>query len=205
MRREEWNRRYLERDPHSSAEPHVHLAEAASGLEPGRALDLACGSGRNAVWLAQQGWGVTGVDYSDAAIEQAAMLAERSGVAVTWVIADLLEYEPAEQASDLVLLFFLQLPAHERDTVIRKAARAVAPDGTFLLAAHDRRNLAEGHHGPRDPDVLYSTEDVLPQLDGLEVMRSELVHRTIEADDGPGVMVDALVQARRTQAANSES
>ena len=94
-------------------------------------------------------------------------------------------------------VFFLHLPPPQRDRVVERAARAVAPGGTFLLAAHDRRNHTEGHHGPKDPAVLYSVEDVVPHLGALEVIRAERVYRRIETDDGPAVMVDAIVRAQR--------
>ncbi len=195
-----WDRRYSEREPDLVATPHVHLAEAAERLPPGRALDLACGAGRNAVWLAERGWAVTAVDFSPVAIASARALAARSGVGVAWTVADLLDFEPAPRAYDLVLVFFLHLPPAERDAVLRKAVAAVAPGGTFLLAAHDRRNLAEGHHGPRDPEVLYGAEDVVPLLDGLEVARAERVYRPIETPEGRAVMVDAVVRATRPRA-----
>jgi SAM-dependent methyltransferase len=195
-----WDRRYAEREPDLVATPHVHLAEAAERLPPGRALDLACGAGRNAVWLAERGWAVTAVDFSPVAIASARALAARSGVGVAWTVADLLDFEPAPRAYDLVLVFFLHLPPAERDAVLRKAVAAVAPGGTFLLAAHDRRNLAEGHHGPRDPEVLYGAEDVVPLLDGLEVARAERVYRPIETPEGRAVMVDAVVRATRPRA-----
>ncbi len=197
MTREHWNEHYAGREPPEAAEPHARLEPEAAMLRPGRALDLACGFGHNAVWLAGRGWTVTGVDFSDVAIEAARELARSGDVEVDWVVADLLAYLPEQRAFDLVLLFFLQLPQPERDTVIERAAAAVAPGGTFLLAAHDRRNLAEGWKGPRDPAVLYSAGDVVPLLAGFEIERAETIVRPIETPEGARTMVDALVRARR--------
>lgn len=199
MKRNQWNEHYTERDPPATADPHARLEPELASLAPGRALDLACGFGRNAVWLAGHGWEVTSVDFSDVAIAAAQRLAGTVGVQVDWVVADLLEYVPEQRAFDLVLLFFLHLPPVERDAVIDRAAAAVAPGGTFLLAAHDRRNHVEGHHGPKDPAVLYSAEDVVPRLDGFEIERAERITRAIDTPEGERAMVDALVRARRLE------
>ena len=71
-----------------------------------------------------------------------------------WVAADLLDYTPEPRAFDLVLVFYLQVPAAERGPIVRAAAGAVAPGGVFLLVGHDRSNLEHGHGGPQDPAVL---------------------------------------------------
>ncbi len=197
MQREQWNEHYAERDPPATAAAHARLEPEVASLAPGRALDLACGFGHNAVWLARQGWTVTAVDFSEVALEGARELARSCSVEVDWVAADLLDYVPERAAFDLVLLFFLHVPPAERDKVIARAGAAVAPGGTFLLAAHDRLNHAEGYRGPKDPTVLYSAEDVVPLLAGFEIERAERIRRPIETPEGERLMVDALVRARR--------
>ena len=146
MRREDWNRRYAETELVWSAGPNRFLAAEVADLPPGRALDLACGEGRNAIWLAERGWQVTAVDFSDVAVEKGR---RRERARSTSRVADLLEYEPDEAAYDLVIVFYLQLPAAELATVLGRAARALAPGGTFLLVGHDLRNLAGR---PRRPE-----------------------------------------------------
>lgn len=200
MDREEWNRRYGERELLWTARPNRFLVAEVDGLEPGTALDLACGEGRNAVWLAERGWRVTGVDFSEVAIEKARALADGRGVAPEWVVADLTGYRPEPLAFDLVVLFYLQVPEVERRPIVRAAAEAVAPGGTFLLVAHDRRNLDGGHGGPQDPEVLCTPEEVaddLAAVAGVVVERAELVRRPVEAPEGERVALDALVRARR--------
>ena len=156
MDAEAWDRRYEGTELLWSAQPNRFLVAEAQALPPGRALDLACGEGRNAVWLAELGWKVTGVDFSPVAIGKAGQLAAARGVAGEFEVADLLAYEPAGQAFDLVIVFYLQVLAAVRNAILRRAAAAVAPGGTFLLVAHGRSNLEEGYGGPRDPDVLYT-------------------------------------------------
>ena len=193
----DWDRRYEGTELLWSAQPNRFLVAEAQGLAPGRALDLACGEGRNAIWLAELGWDVTGVDFSAVAVGKAEQLAAARGVAGEFEVADLLTYQPAEQAFDLVIVFYLQVITAELGLVLRRAAAAVAPGGTFLLVAHDRSNLEEGYGGPHDPNVLYTAEDVVAGLDGLEVERAEPVLRPVETPDGERVAIDALVRARR--------
>ncbi len=195
MDREEWNRRYGGREFLWATEPNRFLVTEAAGLEPGRALDLACGEGRNAVWLAARGWRVTGVDFSDVALDKARQLADTRGVEAEWVAADLLEYQPESRAFDLVIVFYLQVPAAERRTILRAAVEAVAPDGTFLLVAHDRTNLEHGHGGPQEPTVLYTAEDVVADLDGLQIERAERIERPVQTPEGERVALDVLVRA----------
>ncbi len=193
MKRDDWNRRYAARELIWTGDPNRRFVAETAGMPPGRALDLACGEGRNAVWLAERGWEVTGVDFAEVALEKARGLAAARGVEATWVHADLLEYDAPGEAFDLVAILYLQLPADERGRVHRAAAAAVAPGGTLLVVAHDRSNLEHGHGGPQDPRVLATPEEVAGDLDGLEVERAGVVERR----DGDLVALDLLVRARR--------
>jgi SAM-dependent methyltransferase len=195
VRRDDWNRKYTEKDLLWSWNPNRFLVVEAGGLTPGRALDLACGEGRNAIWLAERGWHVTAVDFSEVAIAKARERAARDGVEVDLVCLDLLEYEPEPRAYDLVLVLYLQLAAEERRIVLSRAADALAPGGTFLLVGHDLLNLTEGAGGPSDPDVLYTPDDIVAALPGLAIEKAERVFRDIEDADRPAI--DALVRARR--------
>ncbi len=200
MHRTDWDRRYTGSELLWSAEPNRFLVAETAELPPGRVLDLACGEGRNGVWLAERGFELTGVDFSAVGIEKARRLAAARGVEAEWVVADLQEYRPEPSAYDLVLLFYLQVPAGQRRTVVRAAAGALAPGGTLLLVAHDRTNLEEGHGGPREPEVLYTADDVVADLEGcgLELERAERVERPVQTPDGERVALDVLVRARRT-------
>lgn len=195
MQPEDWDRRYAEKGLLWSATPNRFLVAETSGLAPGRALDLACGEGRNALWLAARGWQVLGVDFSSVAIAKARERAAAEGLDVDFVCEDLLAYEPEREASDLVLVLYLQLPAEERSSVLARAAGALAPGGTFLLVGHDSTNLTQGVGGPSDPRVLFSPDDIVRDLPGLEIEKAERVLREVEDADRPAV--DALVRARR--------
>ena len=195
--REDWNERYAQKELVWTAEPNRRFAAEVDGLEPGRALDLACGEGRNAVWLAERGWRVTGVDFSDVALAKAAELAASRGVEADWVVADILDYRPEPRAFDLVAVLYLQLPRDELLHAMRTAAAAVAPGGTVLVLGHDTTNLPHGHGGPKDASVLFTAEDVLPALGDLIVERAQAVERTVALADGEAVAIDAFVRAHR--------
>jgi 2-polyprenyl-3-methyl-5-hydroxy-6-metoxy-1,4-benzoquinol methylase len=194
VEREDWNRRHGESGQLFGVDPNRFLVAEVDGLAPGRALDLACGAGRNAVWLAEQGWQVTGVDFSDVAIDNARRVAGDRGVAVEWLVADLGEWEPAAHAFDLVVVLYLHLPAEERGPIMRRAAAALAGGGTILVVGHHSANIAEGTGGPQDARVLFTAEDIAADLEGLDVEKAERVLRPVE---GERDAVDALVRARR--------
>jgi 2-polyprenyl-3-methyl-5-hydroxy-6-metoxy-1,4-benzoquinol methylase len=105
----EWNRRYAGSDLVWSAEPNRFLPPEVAGLTAARAIDLACGEGRNAIWLARHGWHVVAVDFAEAAVQKAQRLASDAGVVVHLVLADVTTYEPPG-TFDLVIVFYLQLP-----------------------------------------------------------------------------------------------
>ena len=153
------------------------------------------------MWLAENGWRVTGIDFSDVALAKAAELAASRGVEVEWVLGDVVEYEPEARGFDLVAVLYLQLPSDELARAVRSAARAVAPGGTLLVLGHDSTNLIDGYGGPRDPAVLFTPEDVVAELDDLVVERAEKVRRTVALEDGEAVAIDAFVRAVRLSAA----
>ena len=197
MRAADWDRRWAERLVDGIREPNRFLVDATATLAPGRALDLACGAGRNAVWLAEHGWRVTGVDFSPVALAAARGLAAEHDVALELVEADVVQWMPPPGAFDLVCVMYLQLPAAERRAVLQRAGSALAPGGTLLVVAHDASNLDEGYAGPSNPAVLFTAEDVVADLPALEIEQAERVCRPVETDEGERTAIDALVRARR--------
>ncbi|HSN54086.1 MAG TPA: class I SAM-dependent methyltransferase [Candidatus Sulfomarinibacteraceae bacterium] len=196
MNREDWNRRYREKELVWSAEPNRFLVEEVADLAPGRALDLGAGEGRNAIWLAERGWRVTAVDFSDVALEKARRIAAEREVGMETVHADLTEYRPEPASFDLVLLLYLHLPPPEMAGVVDRAARAVASGGTFLLIGHDRTNLERGHGGPRDPELLYDAEEIAGLLTGFEIEAAGTRRRPVATEQGTVSAIDCLLRAR---------
>ncbi|HEV3348592.1 MAG TPA: class I SAM-dependent methyltransferase [Methylomirabilota bacterium] len=194
--RERWNRRWAGERANAATTPSAFLIAETETLPPGRALDLACGAGRNAVWLARRGWRVTGVDFSDVALQAARGLAASAGVDVEWIEADAATWPAESRAYDLVAVMYLQLPAAERRAALARAAAAVRPGGTLLVVGHDLLNLTEGVGGPTQADVLFTPDDVAAEIGGLVVEKSERVRRAVEGAGRDAI--DALVRARRT-------
>jgi len=201
--RNDWNARYAAADLVWGAEPNRFVAAELAEREPdGKALDLACGEGRNAIWLAERGWDVTAVDFSDVAIERARELAERRGVAVDWICADLTTLELPPARFQLVLIAYLQLPAPQLRQVLALAAGAMAPAGELMMIGHALANLAEGVGGPQDPACLWTSEAFAAALSGLgaTVDRCDQVRRPVGTGDGAREAIDLLVRAHRPAA-----
>jgi ubiquinone/menaquinone biosynthesis C-methylase UbiE len=197
MDAEGWDARYSTTELIWTAEPNRFLVAEVADLPPGRALDLACGEGRNAVWLATLGWQATGVDFSAVGLGKGRALADRNGVEVEFVHADVTTWTPPGGAFDLVAILYLQVPAADREAVLGRATGALAPGGTLVVIGHDRTNLTEGYGGPQDPAVLYGPEDITPLLGGLEVDKAERVHRPVDTPDGTKVAIDVVVRAHQ--------
>jgi len=196
--RQQWDDRYASTDLVWTAEPNVFVVRELAGLQPGRALDLGAGEGRNAIWLAEHGWQVTAVDFSGVALAKAARLAAGRGVTgITWVTADLRGYQPPPGSFDLVLLAYIHLPPAESDALLHAAATALAPGGTLLVIGHDRDNIAHGYGGPQEPTVLYQAAEVVAALPGLIIVQAGQERRPVPADDGERTAIDTLVRAQR--------
>jgi ubiquinone/menaquinone biosynthesis C-methylase UbiE len=194
-----WDERYAGSELVWGSGPNTFVAAELEGLAPGRALDVACGEGRNAIWLATRGWHATGVDFSATGIARARQLAAEAGVGegTEFVVGDVVTGPLPPGPFDAVVVAYLQLPAEQRRAALRLAAQALAAGGVLLVVAHDSSNLTEGVGGPQDERVLYTAEDVvadLADLPDLVVERAERVERPV----GDRVALDALVRLRAT-------
>lgn len=185
---EEWDARYADRARGWPTGPSSTVVSALDGLEPGRATDLAAGTGRHARWLAERGWDVVAVDFSAVGVEQGRARAEAGGVDVDWVVADVRTWEPA-QAPDLVLAAYVQLGVDG----FRRAAGWLAPGGRLVVVGHARRNLTDGVHGPRRRELLHSEDELRGAARGLLVER---LGEVLRPDDG-GTAIDLVLVARR--------
>jgi 2-polyprenyl-3-methyl-5-hydroxy-6-metoxy-1,4-benzoquinol methylase len=173
-----------------STEPNAFFADAVTRLrlEPGRAVDLACGEGRNAVWLARNGWDVLAVDFSAVGIERGRAMAVEAGVDVDWAVADLADFDLGAGSFDLVAHVYLHWPTAPREPFLRRVAASVAPNGHLVLVGHDRTNITDGYGGPQDPDVLTTPEELAAtfRAEGLEVLEAHIVVREVTLEPGHG-------------------
>jgi SAM-dependent methyltransferase len=205
MRSADWDARYAASDLVWSAGPNVFVEQICADLPPGRALDVAGGEGRNALWLADHGWEATIADWSQVALDRAARLWDHRDedgthpgrVHVRRV--DVVHDDLGHQDQDLVVVCYLQVPADERRAAHASAARAVAPGGQLVVVAHHSDNLAQGHGGPQDPAVLFTEDDVTSDIDGLglQVLRSAREARHVQTPEGSRTAWDAVVVAQR--------
>ncbi|WP_229401558.1 methyltransferase domain-containing protein [Micromonospora okii] len=208
--REGWEQRYGQRPALWSGRVNPQLAAEAGDLAPGRALDVGCGEGADALWLARRGWRVTAVDIAGTALRRAAAHAAEAGEAVadriTFQRADLREQPPAAGGYDLVSAQFMHLPGVQRRRLFARLADAVAPGGTLLIVGHDPADLRDTAHRAHFPELMYTAREVAADLDPgrWEVLVAEARPRAVVDHDGRDVTHhDAVLVARRRDPAGA--
>ncbi|WP_227979231.1 class I SAM-dependent methyltransferase [Nocardia spumae] len=215
----EWDARYAQSELVWGAPPNATVVEHIFGLErrirlvpdaPGqavpelpRALDLAAGEGRHALWLATHGWQVRAVDFSQVGIDKGRTVASRLSRSVrtriTWQCADVTDLPGAEIDGpfELILAVYIHLPAAQRRTMLLAAAERLSPGGTLLVLGHDTTNITDGYGGPQDPAILFTPDDVIADLAPAEDVRIDAAQRVLRETEGRDA-IDALVVATRT-------
>jgi SAM-dependent methyltransferase len=191
-----------------SGRPNAQLLAHASELEPGRALEVACGEGADAIWLAQRGWAVTAVDISPAGLAKAQAHAQAAGAEVAariqWREVDLFGEEPVELGRfDLVTSHYLHLPPSVMDRALDRLAAAVAPDGELLYVTHHPLDLEIPGLRPDVPELFHTAEELAAELDPVswEVLETGAPAREGKGPDGVQVAIhDAVLHARRRAA-----
>jgi SAM-dependent methyltransferase len=183
---DKWNQRYGLKDAAWSLEPNHFLVQELSGLAPGKALDLGAGEGRHAIWLAQNNWQVTAIDFAAKGIDRGKIMAARQHVQVEWVCADLSSFPLPTANFDLVIMLYLHIPGTERKAILGKAVNSLLPGGHFIYIGHDPRNIDEGQGGPQSPEVLCSAEELVADLDGFHVLVAQTRQRMVDHEKGHG-------------------
>ena len=191
-----WDARYAADGYLWTSQPNRFLVEELGGASPGRALDVACGEGRNAVWLATRGWHVTAIDHSEVGLSKAKELAEGAGVEVDWVLGDVTTYHP-DPTYDLVAVLYLHLPRTEMALALSRACEGVGPGGTLFLVGHHPDNIEHGIGGPQLPDVLFGPDDIEALLVGVDVTRTESGGRPVERAGVTEAALGTIVVASR--------
>ncbi|MEZ0448191.1 class I SAM-dependent methyltransferase [Cellulomonas sp. ICMP 17802] len=194
----DWDERYSAAERVWSGEPNGSLVAGVAGLTPGRVLDVGCGEGGDAVWLARQGWAVTALDVSAVALDRAAAHARDAGVAVEWVHAGLVEAGLPAGSFDLVSLQYpalLRTPTHDAE---RSLLDAVAPGGVLLVVHHADVDREEALSRGYDPDDYVGHQDVVDALgDGWSVEVDERRARAVPTSGQAHHHVDEVLRARR--------
>jgi SAM-dependent methyltransferase len=201
-----WDSRYRSADRIWSGNPNPHLVAHVAGLVPRTALDVGCGEGADAIWLASLGWHVTAIDVStvalDRAAEQAAAAGRRVADRITWQHADVLSWDfmkPPRQF-DLVSAQFMHLPRLERETLVRRLAAAVRPGGMLLIVGHHPSDLETTVGRPNLPDLFFTAEEVAAALhpdDWQIIVAAAPERQTLDPDGQPVTIRDAVMHAIR--------
>ena len=197
-----WNERYAAKDLVWSAGPNERFAEEVATMTPGRALDVACGEGRNAIYLAEQGWQVTAIDFSDVGIAKGRQIAAKRGVEVDFIVGDVVDASLPHEF-DLVAVLYLHTDPESRARWLPRVIASVAPGGWFLYIGHDPANIEHGVGGPQNPDVLPGADEMSRLLEGFDMEFCGVTERPVTSDpghggsDAGGIALDTVVRARR--------
>lgn len=193
-----WDRMYEHRHGARDGEPNRFLAEETAGLAPGEALDLGCGEGADALWLAGRGWRVTAVDFSRVALERGR--AADAAQAVSWLQADMLAWEPPADAYELVSLHYVHIPPAERAALFGRLARALRPNGSLLVVAHHPSDHETAVGRPAIADLYFTADELAALLppDRWEVLVSGTQPQTVTNREGKTLTIqDMVFKARR--------
>lgn len=198
---ETWDARYAESERIWSGNPNPRLVEHVAGLAPGDALDVGCGEGADAVWLATNGWRVTAIDVSQVALDRVIAHAREAGVAdrVTVQRHDLMSGDPLPGDHDLVSVQFMHPPPALFDDVYQRIGAAVRPGGTLLVVAHHPHDVETGVREPHGPDLLFTPERVVEALgtDDWDIRVAAAPTREWVREEGTATVTDSVVLAVR--------
>ena len=196
----EWDERYAASDRVWSGEPNGALIREVTHLRPGRALDVGCGEGADAIWLARQGWEVTAVEVSGVALQRAQSHATAAGVAVRWVHTGLLGAGLPDASFDLVSAQYPALRRTPRDDAERALLSAVAPGGRLLVVHHDVSDPTMSLDHGFDPNDWVGPREVARLLgDDWHVDTNERRARTVTGGAGAHHTHDIVLRATRTR------
>lgn len=196
----EWNARYRERDGAMwSGRPNGRLVHEVADLTPGRALDVGCGEGADAIWLAQRGWVVTAIDVSDVALARAREAAEVASATVEWICGDALQVPLPTRAFDLVSLQYPALPKAAGQAAVRTLLDTVRQGGLLLAVYHDLDDEHREHMKSKgiDPADYVGADDLVQLLDDDFTIELHAVEPRIDPPPGAPHIADVVVRARR--------
>jgi SAM-dependent methyltransferase len=190
-----WDKRYSAEEYAYGTRPNKFLEENFSYIPKGRVLSLAEGEGRNAVFLAKEGYSVTAVDASLVGLNKARKLAEENGVVVEFIHADLAGYDLGENKWDGIVSIFCPLPSSLRKQVYKRVETGLKRNGIFLLEAYTPEQLQHGTGGGNSADVMQSKESLRLELSGLKFRHLIEVEREVlegSYHTGFGAVVQAI-------------
>ncbi|HPF37021.1 MAG TPA: class I SAM-dependent methyltransferase [Phycisphaerae bacterium] len=194
-----WDERYSGDDYVYGTQPNDFLAQRHSALPKGRILSLAEGEGRNAVFLAKQGYDVTALDGSEVGLAKAVRLAEQNGVRIHTIHADLTDFDPGVAEWDGIVSIFAHIPEDARRRLYSRVATSLRQGGAFLLEAYTPAQIGRGTGGPQTPDLLPTCDKLRSELTGMTFTRLEELERDVIEGvfhTGRAAVVQAIAERR---------
>jgi SAM-dependent methyltransferase len=202
-----WNQLYDSNTALWSGNPNPQLVAEATHIAPGTALEVGCGEGADAIWLAERGWDVTAVDLSTVALERGAARAREVSIEaserISWLQADLTSWVPPASTYDLVSSQFMGLRKDERDALQHRLAASVSPGGFLLVVGHHPLDLPTTTPGPPvhgPSERFFTASDVAASLDpqGWDITVCEARPRPTLDPQGRTITIhDAVLMAQR--------
>jgi len=174
-----WDKRYENPEYIFGTAPNDYLRKQCSTILPSgnrRALCLADGEGRNGVWLAQQGWDVTGVDISPAGIDKAKQLALKNHVQADFLVGNIAEFDFKPNYYQLITSIFFHLPKNLRQKIHEGCILSLEIGGFFVMESYSPEQLSQNTGGPKEPELLISLEDVREDFLGKPNFTCEITH-----------------------------
>jgi SAM-dependent methyltransferase len=195
----EWDARYGERDAMWSGRPNGRLVAEVADSTPGRALDVGCGEGADAIWLARRGWQVTAIDVSDVAVGRAREAADAAGAPVEWICGDALLTPLPAHSFDLVSMQYPALPKSAGDAAVQTLLDTVRPGGLLLAVYHDLDNEHREHMKARgiDPFDYVGVDDIGRLLGDDFTVEMHATEPRMDPPPGTPHVADAVLRARR--------
>ena len=187
---EEWDQRYCNIRCAYGFKPNDYLKTKLSTLTPGSLLLPGEGEGRNALWAAQQGWNVTAFDYSTQAHKKAQTLFRNKGVNVTYSVTDVLDFKTSNRF-DAIGLIYIHLPSETRKIFYKKIHAFLKPNGYIILENFHPEQIPRNSGGPKNPDLLYSIEELKNSFGKLKIIALNKVE--VNLDEGQLHQGNAMV------------
>ena len=166
--KDKWNDRYSSDEYFFGKEPNEFFKETIDNLNPGKALFIADGEGRNSVYAATLGWEVDAFDISDIGKEKADKLAKENKVETNYQLSDAFEFEYTLRNYDVIVLIYFHIASELRENYYKKIISSLKPNGKIILLGYDEEHLKHGTNGPKDINFLYTLENIVENFIDLE-------------------------------------
>ena len=182
MSKDFWDKRYSEQDFAYGTEPNQFFKQQIDKLDPGKALFLGEGEGRNAVYAAKLGWQIDAVDFSNSAMEKGIRLAKENNVVINYTVIDFEKYQFQKKYYDLVVMIFLHLPAQINQIIFEGSVLSLKVNGKLIIETFGKEQINNSSGGPKDPQLLFSESELINLTSQL---RTELLEsKTINLNEG---------------------